>query len=134
MHVTRFYTTPNGGSAFEEFDLPLESSRTDAWGNELRFSEPFASPAVRVFQAPVGTFQDWHNAPTRQLCLVLQGVWEIGTTDGEKRRWGAGEVFMPDTVEGQGHTSEVIGDAAVLIVFVPVPPEVDVAAWGVSGP
>lgn len=134
MHVTRFYTTADGGSAFDEFDLPLESSRTDAWGNELRFSEPFASPAVRVFQAPVGTFQDWHNAPTRQLCLVLQGVWEIGTTDGEKRRWGPGEVFMPDTVEGRGHTSEVIGEAAVMIVFVPVPPEVDVAAWGLSGP
>ena len=28
MHVTRFFTTPEGGSAFDEFDIPL--------GNEIR--------------------------------------------------------------------------------------------------
>ncbi len=74
MHVTRFYTTADGGSAFDEFDVPLERRMTDAWGNELRFSEAFASPAVRVYEAQPGMFQDWHNAPTRQLCIMLTGV------------------------------------------------------------
>lgn len=134
MHVTRFYTTAEGGSAFDEFDVPLGEAREDAWGNALRFSEAFASPAVRVYEAPVGTFQDWHNAPTRQLCVMLSGLWEIGTTDGEKRRWGAGEVFMPDTVEGRGHTSAVLGDEPVRMVFIPVPPEVDIRAWGAGTP
>lgn len=129
MHVTRFYTTPDGGSAFEEFDLPLTTMTTDAWDNDLRFSDAFASPAVRVYEAPSETFQDWHNAPTRQLCIMLSGVWEIGTTDGEKRRWGPGEVFMPDTVEGRGHTSEVL-QGPVRMVFIPVPAEVDIRAWG----
>ncbi len=102
MHVTRFYTTADGGSAFDEFDVPLSGRTTDAWGNELRFSEAFACPAVRVYEAPPGMFQDWHNAPTRQLCIMLTGIWEIGTTNGKKRRWGPGQVFMPDTVEGKG--------------------------------
>ena len=132
MHVTRFYTTLEGGSAFDVFDMPLQSVRTDAWGNTVRFSEPFPSPAVRVYQAPIGMFQEWHNAPTRQLCLMLQGTWEVGTTDGEKRRWGPGEVFMPDTVDGRGHTSEVIGKEDVMMVFVPVPPEVNIEVWGAS--
>ncbi len=129
MHVTRFYTTTDGGSAFDEFDVPLDEGRQDAWGNKLRFSEPFTSPAVRVYEAPAGTFQDWHNAPTRQLCIMLSGVWEIGTTDGKKRRWGRGEVFMPDTVEGRGHTSEVL-EGPVRMVFIPVPADVDITAWG----
>ena len=129
MHVTRFFTTADGGSAFDDLDVPLTTVTTDAWGNELRFSEAFASAAVRVYEAPVGTFQDWHNAPTRQLCIMLEGVWEIGTTNGEKRRWRSGEVFMPDTVEGKGHTSEVL-EGPVRMVFIPVPPHVDIRAWG----
>ncbi len=104
---------------------------TDAWGNELRFSEAFASPAVRVYEAQPGMFQDWHNAPTRQLCIMLTGVWQIGTTDGETRRWGPGEAFMPDTVQGKGHTSEVL-KGPVRMVFIPVPPEVDIKPWGAS--
>ena len=49
MHVTRFHTTADGGSAFDEFDVPLDEYREDEWGNGLRFSEAFASPAVRVY-------------------------------------------------------------------------------------
>ena len=59
---------------------------------------------------------------------MLEGIWEIGTTDGDKRRWGPGEVFMPDTVAGQGHTSRVV-EGPVRMVFVPVPAEVDIASW-----
>lgn len=128
MHVTRFYTTSDGGSSFDELQVPLSQELTDRDGNALRFSDPFASPAVRVYEAPSGTFQDWHNAPTRQICIMLEGVWEIGTTDGQKRRWGAGEVFMPDTVEGTGHTSEVL-EGPVRMVFIPVPEEVDISGW-----
>lgn len=132
MHVTRFFTTADGGSQFDEFDMPLPHQSTDGFGNALRFGDAFASPAVRLFEAPVDMFQSWHNAPTRQLCVMLRGIWEIGVTTGEKRRWGAGEVFMPDTVEGRGHTSEVI-EGPVEILFVPVPADVDISAWGASG-
>ena len=128
MKVTRFFTTEDGGSAFDELDIPVVISTTDAWANELQFSEAFASPNVRIFEAPVDAFQDWHNAPTRQLCIMLDGIWEIGTTDGDKQRWGPGEVFMPDTVAGQGHTSRVV-EGPVRMVFVPVPAEVDIASW-----
>jgi|TARA_Y100000310_G_scaffold345489_1_gene465569 hypothetical protein len=120
MHVTRFYTTGDGGSAFDEFDFPITTESTDAWGNKLRFSEAFACAQVRVYVAPSGAYQSWHNAPARQLCVMMQGIWEVGTTDGETRRWGAGEVFMPDTVEGRGHTSRVI-EGPVQMFFLPLP-------------
>lgn len=128
MRVDRFYTTADGGSAFETLELPVDQSVTDRDGNALRFSQPFASAAVRVYEAPAGTFQDWHNAPTRQLCVMVAGVWEVGTTDGEKRRWGAGELFLPDTVEGRGHTSEVIA-GPVRMFFLPLPPELNLDGW-----
>ena len=121
MRVSRFHTTADGGSAFDDVEIALGPGNPDAWGNELKQSvAAFASPAVRVFEAPVGAFQDWHNAPRRQLCVMLCGVWEVGTTDGEKRRWAAGELFLPDDVVGRGHTSEVI-EGPVRILFVPLP-------------
>ena len=127
MRVTRFHTTADGGSAFDEVDIPLSAGAHDAWGNRLATSASFASPAVRVFEAPAGAYQSWHNAPRRQLCVMLQGVWEVGTTDGEKRRWGPGEVFLPADVDGRGHTSAVI-EGPVRILFVPLPEELALAA------
>ncbi|MCE2462030.1 MAG: hypothetical protein J4F38_14810 [Pseudomonadales bacterium] len=131
MRVTRFYTTPDGGSSFDEVDIPVSIVAPDAWGNELRTSGSFVSPAVRVFEAPVGAFQDWHNAPRRQLCVMMEGIWEIGTTDGEKRRWGPGEPFLPDDVVGKGHTSEVI-EGPVRMVFIPLPDDLDIDALKVA--
>lgn len=120
VRVTRFHTTTDGGSAFDEVEIPLGGGSPDAWGNYLRLSEPFASPAVRVFEAPAGAYQSWHNAPRCQLCAMLSGVWEVGTTDGETRRWGPGELFLPADVDGRGHTSTVI-EGPVRILFVPLP-------------
>ena len=128
MRVTRFFTTPDGGSAFDELEIPFGAPSRDPWGNAMRIGVAFPSPAVRLFEIAEGAFQDWHNAPRRQLCFMLEGVWEIGTTDGEKRRWGPGEAFLPDDVEGRGHTSEVI-EGPVRMVFVPLPDEVDLEAW-----
>ena len=119
MRVTRFYETAGGGSAFDEVDIAIENANLDNWGNLLRTSARFDSSGVQVFEAPEGAFQDWHNAPRRQLCIVLTGVWEIGTTDGEFRRWGPGEAFLPDDVEGTGHTSRVV-EGPVRILFVPL--------------
>ncbi len=119
MRVTRFFETADGGSAFDEVEIFIENENSDNWGNLLRTSARFDSSGVQVFEAPEGAFQDWHNAPRRQLCIVLTGVWEIGTTDGEFRRWGPGEAFLPDDVEGRGHTSRVV-EGPVRILFVPL--------------
>lgn len=126
MRVTRFHTTADGGSAFDEVDIAVSAGAPDAWGNRLASSAPFASPAVRVFEAPAGAYQGWHNAPRRQLCVMLQGVWEVGTTDGEKRRWGPGEAFLPADVDGRGHVSAVI-EGPVRILFVPLPDDLALA-------
>ncbi|MYD42804.1 MAG: hypothetical protein F4W90_02815 [Gammaproteobacteria bacterium] len=119
LQVSRFYTTADGGSAFDEVAIPIEQESVDGWGNLMRFSSMFNSQDVRIFEAPPHAFQDWHNAPRRQLCVMLAGVWEVGTTDGETRRWGPGEAFLPDDVIGKGHTSRVI-EGPVRMFFIPL--------------
>lgn len=51
MHVTRFYTTGDGGSVVGEFEFPITLEVPDAWGNTLRFSDTFACDQERIYEA-----------------------------------------------------------------------------------
>lgn len=67
-------------------------------------------------------------APNRQLVIVLKGVLEVQTMDGEKRRWGAGEMFMADDPRGKGHQTHVIEGPAQLL-FLRVSDDFRVQEW-----
>ena len=87
MKITRFYTTEAGESQFTEIDISIEHAQPDADGNILRFSNGYASPNVRFAELPEGMVQGWHNAPARQIVIVLSGVLEVGTSDKQTRQW-----------------------------------------------
>ena len=127
MKVARFSTTPDGGSMFDDIEISLQQQSKDAYGNQIATSERFDSPGVRIFEIN-GDFQDWHNAPQQQLCVVLEGQWQVTTTDGESRTWGPGEMFVPYDVEGKGHQSRVL-ENPVRILFVPLPSDFDITHW-----
>ncbi len=118
MKVTRFVESADGGSCFEEVEIAVDGERRDAEGHLIRFSAPYVSPAVSVIELPPDLDQDWHQAPARQLVVVLEGRIEVTTTDGETRRWGPGEVFMPADVSGRGHRTRALG-GAVRLLFAP---------------
>ena len=120
MNITTFITTATGESQFAEVEIPFGLERHDAFGHTLRQSQPYVSPAAQFVELPAGMDQDWHNAPTRQVVVVLTGVLEVETTDGACRRWAAGEVFLPADTSGRGHRTRCIG-GAVRLLFVPLP-------------
>jgi hypothetical protein len=95
MNITTFYATDSGESRFREIEIPLAVERRDEFGHTLALSTPFASPTVQFVELPAGMDQDWHNAPARQIVVMLSGVIEVETTDGERRQWRAGDAFMP---------------------------------------
>ena len=128
MHVDRFYATADGGSAFEDLEISVEQFGEDAWGNKLGTAFHFDSPSVQLFEIEAGAFQDWHHAPRRQLCIVLAGIWQVRTSDGEARQWGPGMAFLPDDMTGQGHQSKVV-DGPVKILFVPLPDSLDLTPY-----
>jgi len=128
MKITRFYATDSGESRFAEIDIPLEHTRQDAEGNTLRLSNSYLSPTVCFVELPDGLVQSWHNAPTRQIVVVLSGEMEVGTTDGQTRRWRAGDAFLADDLTGKGHTTKTVGGPARLL-FAPLPKNFDVERW-----
>jgi hypothetical protein len=128
MKTIWFYATEDGESRFAEVDIPIEHTQQDAHGNTLRFSNGYASPNVRFAELPEGMVQGWHNAPARQVVIVLSGVLEVGTSDNQTRRWRAGEAFLADDLTGKGHTTRVV-EGPVRVVFAPLPPGFVLERW-----
>jgi len=119
MKITRFVADPDGGSYFEEFEIPLDNAREGAGGFTLMSSAAFSSQAICFVTLPVDLDQDWHQAPARQLVFLISGSVEVTTTDNDVRRWGSGDLFMAADVSGRGHRTRVL-DGPVTVLFVPV--------------
>lgn len=119
MKITRFVATQDGGSCFEEFEIPLDNEREGAGGYTLLSSEMFSCDGVCFVELPAGLDQDWHQAPTRQLVHVVSGTVEVTTTDDEARRWRGGDLFIAADVSGRGHRTRVV-DGPAIVMFVPL--------------
>ncbi len=128
MKITTFYATDTGESRFRDVEIPLAQQRDDGFGHTLVLSNPYASPNVQFVELPAGLDQDWHNAPARQVVMVLDGVIEVETTDGERRQWRNGEAFLPADVTGRGHRTRCVG-GPVRLLFAPLPEGFDINAW-----
>jgi hypothetical protein len=79
-------------------------------------------------ELPAGLDQSWHQAPARQIVLVLAGCVEVETSDNQKRRCAAGQAFIADDLTGRGHATRVI-DGPATVMFVELPPSFDIAQW-----
>lgn len=128
MKITRFVATAEGGSRFEEIDIPLTNEYHDATGEILMASNPYLSPSVCFIDLPAHLEQDWHQAPTRQIVVVLSGTIEVVTTDNTVRRWSKGDLFIAADVSGRGHQTRCI-DGPVLAMFAPLSEAFSMETW-----
>ena len=125
MEVVRFVATAEGGSRFTTFDVPLESK--DSLGFTIRASNGFSSPNVSFVELPEGADAGWHGATARRIGIVLSGVLEVETGDGEQRQWRAGELFLADDEAGR-HATRVV-EGPVRLVFIPFPVNFVIEKW-----
>ena len=128
MKLIRFHATDDGGSRFQEIEVPTDQSRPSSAGGVLKQSNAWPSPGVRFVELPPGLDQSWHHAPARQIVLVLSGCVEVETSDNQKKRCGAGQAFIADDLTGKGHSTRVI-DGPATVMFVELPAGFDVTRW-----
>ena len=119
MKITRFVASTDGGSHFEEVEIPLDDEREGAGGYTLMASAAFSSDAICFVTLPADLDQDWHQAPARQLVFLISGLVEVTTTDNDVRRWGSGDLFMAADITGRGHRTRVL-DGPATVMFVPL--------------
>jgi hypothetical protein len=122
VKIARFIPTPDGGSQFAEIDIPIDNHSHDAFGHLIRRSGLLPAQGAMLTEMPEGLDQDWHPAPRRQLVMVLSGTIEVETSDGSKKRWSRGELFLADDVGSRGHRTRTIGGPAC-VLFVHLSPD-----------
>lgn len=127
MRITRFFTGDDGETHFEELDLPLELRGTIAGSARITVEDVMVLDNHRA----VGDPGIYHNAPQRQLVVMLSGVHEVQVASGESRRWGPGDIFLPDDTTGHGHLTTVI-EPPVRYLFIRLPDDFDPEPYRVS--
>jgi hypothetical protein len=107
MRYTKVVTAEDGGSRF--VDAEVEQAEAPYVENvpPLLVSSPLAAQAVVFVTTPEMRTDalEPHRAPRRQLVIVLDGDFEIETTDGERRTFSPGGVVLLEDTSGRGHVT-----------------------------
>lgn len=124
MDITRFIPAPGGGSQFVTLTVPIDDARTDAFGHTSHRSRVIPAQSTMLSEMPAGLEQDWHPASRRQFVVVLSGTVEVEASDGQKRQFGPGQMFLADDSASSGHRTRTLGGPA-RVLFVHLPPDLD---------
>lgn len=119
MRCTRIVADEDGGSHFDEIELPLAATELSEGQEPFLTSLPWPvldAMFVTVPDADETAFLEWHHAPDPRLVVCLQGESIQQTTDGEERRFRAGDVFLTVDLTGRGHRSANRGTTSYLLV------------------
>jgi uncharacterized cupin superfamily protein len=113
MKYMRIYSGADGESRFEDVESPMKNyspSSNPAANGDIKQSEIVRATGICFNEYPSG--MDWggcHTAPRRQFVIIIEGKWEFTTSQGVKRRLGAGDVLLTEDTTGKGHFSKVVG-------------------------
>jgi hypothetical protein len=114
---TRIGCTDDGGSTFEDAEIPLAEGQI-ADGVPLMFVSRLSSSAGVLFLRSAEFDSDPHPAPREQWVVMLRGAIEVEVSDRTRRRFAPGDlVFVSDTT-GRGHITFAIGDPPIEALFV----------------
>jgi hypothetical protein len=120
LPYVRVYSDAEGESHFEDAEFPFTLADFAPPAPPLSVSEAMAADTVAVISSAGGWHGDWHPAPRRQLMFMLAGELEVRVSDGEVRRFSAGDVFLVEDTFGKGHVSTVVGDVRCFAANVPL--------------
>lgn len=114
MNATRIHADAEGATRFSDIEIPLQDS-----GEIGRLSGDLPAQAI-VFRETDASYDfDWHPAPRKQWIVLLDGLIEIETGDGEIRQFGGGEILLVEDTEGRGHRTRQLSQGIRHSLFIP---------------
>ncbi len=113
MQICRISTDARGETHFTEIEVELHDAGAIGLLSHL---EPASGI---IFRETQGNYDyHWHNAPRRQYVIILEGRVDFTVSDGECRRFGAGDVVLLEDVSGKGHYSQAVEGERRKSIFV----------------
>lgn len=117
VRYTRIVRTDDGGSAFEEAEVPLTEQQV-AHGTPPMLVGALSSGSGVLFLRGDEFDSAPHPAPRRQWVVMLRGAIEIEVSDGARRRFGPGDLVLVTDTTGRGHVTFARGDPPLEALFI----------------
>jgi len=115
MRYVRLYNGEDGGSRFEDCEIPFASATFAPPAPPLDVSDAIPAREALFIRFDAGWTDPAHPAPARQWMFVLSGRGE--TTAGEETRsWATGDVFLVEDTVPPGHATTILEDAVFAVV------------------
>ena len=117
MKFTTIYTDLQGETHFGVRDVPVREAAVGPPPNPVgQMADLGAVTTMFAFSVPGGTDVPAHNAPLPYICIVLSGELEVIASDGEARRFSAGDLLFCDDLDGKGHATRAITNTVAAFV------------------
>jgi len=110
VRYARTVATPEGGSRFEDVEVPARMAEVVPGRPAFSSSAAIATAGATLLRIEAGWDGAWHPTPKRWFMVTLAGEIEVTTTDGETRRFGPGSLWLIDDTTGRGHNTRVLSD------------------------
>jgi hypothetical protein len=112
----RLYADAQGESHFEDVVVPATAQ------GGVRTATPIPLSAM-IMRAVISPEPDAvrHTAPRRQFIVHLENGVEVEASDGERRRFGPGDVVLVEDTSGRGHITRWLDDGPRRTLFLPLP-------------
>jgi quercetin dioxygenase-like cupin family protein len=120
MRIPKVTSDGSGGTRFEELDLPQSETPYAQNVPPLLVSSSLNAAGAVFVTMPGDVETEPHPAPRRQLVVVIDGHFEVSTTDGEKRNLLPGDTIVFDDLGTRGHTTTVRSTAPATFLAVPL--------------
>ena len=120
IRCVRIWTNDSGNSSFEEGFVGLPGGKSgDLIGNK------FDAATVSFRETQPDHALEWHDAPTHQLVITLNGTLEFTTQDGNSFIITPGDVLLAEDTTGSGHVWRLVGDEPWRRAYVIIPEGTD---------
>jgi len=118
IEYLRIFADEEGCSHFETKTVDLEAKNYAPPAPSLNTSLMESADNSVFLELPVGWYGEWHPTPVRQWLILMTGMCEFETGDGERVIRKAGDVVMLDDLTGKGHQTKVLDDESVRIAAI----------------
>lgn len=122
MPVLHLTEDSAGVSHFADAAVPLDAGAFAPPAPPMPISPTESATGLLYLTLPAGWGGAKHPSPRRQVALCLSGRLRVQAGDGEVREFGAGAIWRMEDVAGSGHTTTVLGEEAVRLAIVQLPP------------
>lgn len=113
MEIPELYADAAGDTHFRSTTIAFELRDFSPPWPAIGVSADLKPSAAVFLEAPPGWDKVFHPTPRKQLAVILTGELTVAATDGEVRRFGAGDCVLLNDPDSKGHLSQVQGDAMV---------------------